>query len=118
MLVDWTEDITDMKEYSRHLAEIWGNGFIYCKEVTHKRGAGHYISKYFTKDPIDTSCKLYGYSRNCSKPIEVKCLDTRDSIEILKEMDKAVVYSNSYDIEYSKNHVSYYVLEDIDNENK
>lgn len=117
MLVDWTENMDDMKEYSRHLAKIWGHGFIYCKEVTHKRGASHYLSKYFTKEPIDTSCKLYGYSRTCNKPIEIKCLDTREPIEILKEMNKNVVYSSSYQIDYNKNQVSYFVLEDSNNEN-
>ena len=117
MLVDIVADFTDLHSYERYLADIWSHGFVDVQMITNSKGAGHYISKYFTKEPIDTSCKLYGYSRNCSKPIEVKCLDTRDSIEILKELDKAVVYSNSYDIEYSKNHVSYYVLEDIDNEN-
>lgn len=118
MLVDIIADLSDIHSYEQYMASIWGHGFIDVQQITNSKGAGHYISKYFTKEPIDTSCKLYGYSRNCNKPIEVKCLDTRDSIEILKELDKNVVYSSSYDIEYSKNHVSYYVLEDIDNENK
>lgn len=115
MLVDIIADLSDIHSYEQYMASIWGNGFIDVQQITNSKGAGHYISKYFTKEPIDTSCKLYGYSRNCSKPIEVKCLDTRDSIEILKELDKNVVYSSSYDIEYSKNHVSYYVLENTEN---
>ena len=115
MLVDIITDLSDIHSYEQYLASIWGHGFIDVQRITNSKGAGHYISKYFTKDPVDTSCKLYGYSRNCNKPIEIKCLDTRDSIEILKEMDKAVVYSSSYQIDYNKNQVSYYVLEDTEN---
>ena len=115
MLVDIIADLSDIHSYEQYMASIWGNGFIDVQQITNSKGAGHYISKYFTKEPIDTSCKLYGYSRNCNKPIEVKCLDTRDSIEILKELDKNVVYSSSYSIEATKNHVNYYVLENTEN---
>ena len=115
MLVDIIADLSDIHSYEQYMASIWGNGFIDVQQITNSKGAGHYISKYFTKEPIDTSCKLYGYSRNCSKPIEVKCLDTRDSIEILKELDKNVVYSSSYSIEATKNHVNYYILENTEN---
>lgn len=115
MLVDIITDYTDIHNYEQYLASIWGHGFTDVQRITNSKGAGHYISKYFTKEPVDTSCKLYGYSRSCNKPIEVKCLDTRDSIEILKEIDKAVVYSSSYQIDYNKNHVNYYVLEDSEN---
>ena len=116
MLVDIIADFTDLHSYERYLAEIWSHGFVDVQIITNSKGAGHYISKYFTKDPIDTHYKLYGYSRNCSKPTEVKCLDTREPIEILKEMNKTVVYSSSYDIEATKNHVNYFILEDS-NEN-
>ena len=115
MLVDVVADFTDLHSYERYVASIWSHGFIDVQLITNSKGAGHYISKYFTKEPVDTSCKLYGYSRNCNKPIEVKCLDTRDSIEILKELDKNVVYSSSYQIDYTKNLVQYYVLEDSEN---
>ena len=115
MLVDIVADYTDLHSYERYLADIWSHGFIDVQMITNSKGAGHYISKYFTKDPVDTSCKLYGYSRNCNKPTEVKILDTREPIEILKELDKTVVYSSSYQIDYNKNHVNYYVLEDTEN---
>lgn len=118
MLVDAVVDFTDLHSYERYLAEIWSHGFIDVQLITNSKGAGHYISKYFTKDPIDTHYKLYGYSRNCIKPTEVKCLDTRDTIAILQELNCNVVYSNSYDIEATKNHVDYFVLEDIENEDK
>lgn len=118
VLVDYDISTTDMKEYERYLAEIWSHGFTKVKQITNSKGAGHYISKYLTKEPIDTSCKLYGYSRNCSKPLEVKCLDTREPIEILKDMDMDVVYSSSYTIDYNKNQVNYFVMEDKKNENK
>ena len=107
-----------MQTYQTYLAEIWSHGFVDIQMITNSKGAGHYISKYFTKDPIDTHYKLYGYSRNCIKPTEVKCLDTRDTIAILQELNCNVVYSNSYDIEATKNHVDYFVLEDIENEDK
>ena len=118
MLVDIIADYTDLHSYERYLAEIWSHGFVDIQMITNSKGAGHYISKYFTKDPIDTHYKLYGYSRNCIKPTEVKCLDTRDTIAILQELNCNVVYSNSYDIEATKNHVDYFVLEDIENEDK
>ena len=118
MLVYIIADYTDLHSYERYLAEIWSHGFIDVQLITNSKGAGHYISKYFTKDPVDTSCKLYGYSRNCNKPKEIKCLDTRDTIAILQELNCNVVYSNSYDIEATKNHVDYFVLEDIENEDK
>lgn len=118
MLVDIIADYTDLHSYERYLAEIWSHGFVDVQLITNSKGAGHYISKYFTKDPIDTHYKLYGYSRNCIKPTEVKCLDTRDTIAILQELNCNVVYSNSYDIEATKNHVDYFVLEDIENEDK
>ena len=118
MLVDAVVDFTDLHSYERYLAEIWSHGFVDVQLITNSKGAGHYISKYFTKDPIDTHYKLYGYSRNCIKPTEVKCLDTRDTIAILQELNCNVVYSNSYDIEATKNHVDYFVLEDIENEDK
>ena len=118
MLVDIIADFTDLHSYERYLAEIWSHGFVDIQMITNSKGAGHYISKYFTKDPIDTHYKLYGYSRNCIKPTEVKCLDTRDTIAILQELNCNVVYSNSYDIEATKNHVDYFVLEDIENEDK
>ena len=114
MLVDVAVDLSDLHSYEQYLASIWSHGFIDVQRITNSKGVGHYISKYFTKEPVDTSYKLYGYSRNCNKPIEVKCLDTRDSLEILKEMNKNVVYSNSYQIDYNKNQVSYFVLEDND----
>lgn len=119
-LVDYDISTTDMKEYERYLAEIWSHGFTKVKQITNSKGAGHYISKYLTKEPIDTSCKLYGYSRNCSKPLEVKCLDTREPIEILKDFSDSleVTYCSSYEIEYNKNKVNYYVLEDKSYENK
>ena len=116
MLVDIIADYTDLHSYERYLAEIWSHGFVDIQMITNSKGAGHYISKYFTKDPIDTHYKLYGYSRNCIKPTEVKCLDTREPMEILKEMNKDVVYSSSYSIEATHNHVQYFVLED-NNEN-
>lgn len=115
LLVDIVADLSDIHCYEQYLATIWGLGFIDVQPITNSKGAGHYISKYFTKEPVDTSCKLYGHSRNCKKPIEIKCLDTRESIEILKEMKKTVVYSSSYQIEATKNQVSYYVLEDTEN---
>lgn len=118
MLVDIITDLSDIHSYEQYLASIWGHGFVDAQPITNSKGAGHYLSKYFTKEPIDTSCKLYGYSRSCNKPLEIKCLDTRESIEILKEMGKNIVYSSSYQIEYSKNQVNYFVLEDVDNENK
>ena len=118
MLVDIVADYTDIHSYERYLADVWSHGFVDVQMITNSKGAGHYISKYFTKEPVDTSCKLYGYSRSCAKPIEIKCLDTREPMEILKEMDKTVIYSSSYQIDYNKNQVSYYVLEDVDNENK
>ena len=114
MLVDVAVDLSDLHSYEQYLASIWSHGFIDVQRITNSKGVGHYISKYFTKEPVDTSCKLYGYSRTCNKPIEVKCLDTRDSLEILKEMNKTVVYSSSYQIDYNKNQVSYFVLEDND----
>lgn len=112
MLIDAIVNIENMQEYERYLAKIWGHGFIDVKEITNPRGAGFYISKYLTKDAVDTSYKLYGYSTNCNKPIEVKCLDTRDSIDILQELNKNVTYTNSYTAVYTKNLVNYYVLED------
>ena len=115
LLIDVVADLSDIHSYEQYLATIWGHGFTDVQPITNSKGAGHYLSKYFTKEPIDTSCKLYGYSRNCNKPIEIKCLDTREPIEILKEMNKTVVYSSSYQIDYNKNQVNYYVLEDTEN---
>lgn len=116
MLVDIPKNITDIKAYERYLAEIWSHGFVDVQLITNNKGVGFYISKYFTKEPIDTSCKLYGYSRNCDKPTVVKFLDSRDSVEILREIGKEVKYTNSYEIDYTKNQVNYFVMEGLDNE--
>ena len=87
-------------------------GVINCKEITNKNGAGMYISKYITKDPIDTSYKLYGYSRNCNLPREIRLINNQSIEEVVKELGKNIVYTSTYDIEITKNRVHYYVLEE------
>lgn len=100
-----------VSEYVNNLKDLWGYGFINCKEITNKNGAGMYISKYITKDPIDTSCKLYGYSRNCNLPEEIRLINNQPIEEIVRELGKNIVYTGTYDIEITKNRVHYYVLE-------
>lgn len=121
MLTDIKESIEDVQAYERYLAEIWSHGFIDVQIVNNSDIVGYYLSKYFTKDPIDTSCKLYGYSRNCNKPTEITLLDSNNMMETLKGLgcgeSLTLEYTNSYEIEYSKNIVNYFRLKgDAENE--
>jgi hypothetical protein len=98
-------------------AETWGHGFIKVKHINEAKGVASYLTKYLTKENMDTrliSRKKYFCSRNVKRPFIIR--DVYRAQNMISELEQ---FEIDYEAKYSTpggNEVNYLVHHLTNNE--
>jgi hypothetical protein len=89
------------------LAEIWGNGFVKIRQISHVDDVGRYVTKYMNKDLSDIrlqGLKAYNCSKNLTRWRELKSWNVAEMKEIYQVQDdlenETPAYEKAYTSEY------------------
>jgi len=81
------------------LTRLWGNGFVWIKDIAKVDNIGAYLVKYMTKDNFDERLKghkSYQTSRNLDRPFEIRGAEAELLIERMKLSEMRPVYIDGY----------------------
>ena len=81
---------------SKDLENLWNNGFIRINRIDKVDNVGAYVTKYMTKDNVDTRLigrKCYSMSKGLNKPIEYTDKETCE--ELIENIENAILDDKS-----------------------
>lgn len=127
LFYDLPESWTKEERKTRHIASLWGHGWVDVRtiqKIRSIRSIGSYVSKYLSKHTLDSRLvgeKAYFSSHGLKKPREIR--DRKRAEKVLAELKSCntyeLVYNNDYDTGRSYGVINYkqYIKSDVKYEN-